>query len=73
MVAIKRAIEPYEKQKAKERMLTGKPFVKLTHGETGKTIDKVAGFVGTSRFTLKKAEDIVQAAEQEPELFALMQ
>lgn len=40
MVAIKRAIEPYEKQKAKERMLTGKPFVKLIQDETGKTIDK---------------------------------
>ena len=32
MVAIKRAIEPYERKKAKERMLSGKPSVKLTTG-----------------------------------------
>ena len=61
MVAIKRAIEPYEKKKAKERMLAGKPCVKLTEG--GNSSDKVAGFVGVSRNTLKKAEEIVTAAE----------
>jgi hypothetical protein len=61
MVAIKRAIEPYEKKKAKERMLAGKPCVNLTGG--GNSSDKVAGFVGVSRNTLKKAEEIVTAAE----------
>jgi len=67
MVAIKRAIEPYEKKKAKERMLAGKPCVKLTEG--GNSSDKVAGFVGVSRNTLKKAEEIVTAAETNSEKY----
>jgi hypothetical protein len=72
MVAIKRAIEPYERQKAKERQLSGKPLDNLSEG--GNTLDKISGFVGDSRFNLKKAEDsrfnlkkaedIVKAAEQ---------
>ena len=67
MVAIKRDIEPYEKKKAKERMLAGKPCVKLTEG--GNASDKVAGFVGVSRNTLKKAEEIVTAAETNSEKY----
>jgi hypothetical protein len=66
MVAIKRAIEPYEKKKAYKRMLAGKPSDKLSEG---RALDKIAGFVGTSRFTLSKAETIVQAAEQNPEIY----
>ncbi len=62
MLAIKRAIEPYERHKAKERQLSGKPLDNLSEG--GNTLDKISGFVGDSRFTLKKAEDIVKAAEQ---------
>ena len=51
-------------EKAKERQLEGKPSVKLTEG--GNSSDKVAGFVvGVSRNTLKKAEEIVNAAEEE--------
>ena len=75
MVAIKRAIEPYEKKKVYER--------KQEHGNTalgskkeentmgkfdevskGRALDHIAGFVGVDRKTLKKAEDIVKAAEQ---------
>ncbi len=59
MVAIKRAIEPYEKQKAKERMLAGKPSVNLMEGK-GETLDKIAGFVGVSRNTLKKTEILLK-------------
>jgi 16S rRNA G966 N2-methylase RsmD len=66
MVAIKRAIEPYERNKAKERMLSGQPSAKLAQG---KTRDIVANFVGLGRTTLKKAEDIVTAAEQNPEKY----
>jgi hypothetical protein len=66
MVAIKRAIEPYQRKKAKERMLAGKPSDNLS--ERGNTLDNIAGFVGTSRFTLNKAEKIVEAAEQNPKL-----
>jgi hypothetical protein len=43
----------------------------LTQGEAGRALDKIAGFVGTSRFTLKKAEDIVEAAEKELELYQI--
>ncbi len=66
MVAIKRAIEPYERKKAKERMLSGQPSANLAQG---KTRDIVANFVGLGRTTLKKAEDIVTAAEQNPEKY----
>ena len=77
MVAIKRAIEPYVRKKAKERQQeAGKQFgrgkdnekidpAKLA--EPNETRDIVAGFVGVGRTILKKAEDIVNAAEQEPE------
>ncbi|HET6715859.1 MAG TPA: ParB N-terminal domain-containing protein [Nitrososphaeraceae archaeon] len=67
MVAIKRAIEPYERKIAKERMLSGtKPSVNLTKG---RSLDSVGKFVGASRNTLKKAEEIVTAAEQNPEKY----
>jgi hypothetical protein len=66
MVAIKRAIEPYEKQKAYERQLAGKkPLGKFPKGRAA---EQVAGFVGVSYKTLDKAEDIVKAAEQQPEM-----
>jgi DNA modification methylase len=66
IVAIKRAIEPYERMKAKERMLSGKPSVNLTRG---RSIDSVGKIVGASRNTIKKAEEIVTAAEQTPERY----
>ena len=66
IVAIKRAIEPYERKKAKERMLSGKPSVNLTKG---RSLDSIGKIVGVSRNTIKKAEEIVIAAEQEPEKY----
>ena len=36
---------------------------------TGKTIERVATFVNTSFDTLRKLETIVQASEQNPELY----
>jgi DNA modification methylase len=68
IVAIKRAIEPYERKKAKERMLSGKPSVNLTKG---RSIDSVGKIVGASRNTIKKAEEIVTAAEQNPEKYQI--
>ena len=53
MVAIKRAIEPYERQKTKERQLSGNPLSNLSEG--GNTLDKISGFVGDSRFHSKKS------------------
>jgi hypothetical protein len=67
MIVIKRAIEPYERKKAKERQLSGKPSENFTEG--GNAIDHIAGFVGISRPTLQKAEEIVTAAETNPEKY----
>jgi ParB family chromosome partitioning protein len=62
-VRIKKAIEPYEKQKAIERELAGKkPSGKIPQG---KTRDIVAKQVGFGERTLKKAEEIVDAADQD--------
>ena len=47
-------------------MLSGKPSVNLTKG---RSIDSVGKIVGVSRNTLKKAEEIVTAAEQNPEKY----
>jgi 16S rRNA G966 N2-methylase RsmD len=70
MVAIKRAIEPYQKHAAKERQSTGQqPCGKLPQG---KTRDIVAKFVGVGERTLKKAEDIVKAAELDPEKYQIL-
>jgi ParB/RepB/Spo0J family partition protein len=66
-VAIKRALEPIERAKAKERMLAGKPSENFSEG--GNALDKIAKATGMHRTTLAKAEAIVDAAEAEPERF----
>jgi ParB/RepB/Spo0J family partition protein len=65
-VAIKRALEPLEKARAKERMLAGKPSGKFPKG---RALDNVAKVVGKDRRTIEKAEAVVDAAEAEPERF----
>jgi len=61
MVAIKRAIEPYQQQKAKERQIrTNVSPAKFAEQKLGNSRDIVAGFVGVSHTTLSKAEDIVK-------------
>ena len=35
----------------------------------GEALEKIVGFVGISRLTLEKAEDIVEETEQEPEKY----
>ena len=74
MVTIKRAIEPYEKKKAEKRRRehgNTAPGRKKEENTSEKfsqgfrSLDTIAGFVGTSRNTLKKAEEIVNAAEEE--------
>jgi ParB/RepB/Spo0J family partition protein len=63
-VAIWRALEPEQKQAAKERETLGK----VSPGsEKGRVRDKVAAFVGKSGRTLEKQVAIVEAAEAEPE------
>jgi ParB/RepB/Spo0J family partition protein len=75
-VAIARVIEPLEREAAQRRMLAGRPCANLAQGlERGKSRDKVAAAVGMGHTTLKKAQEIVAAAEANPEfsdLVALM-
>ena len=72
-VAIGEALEPLERQAARERMLAGKPCENFTQG-SGKSLDKVAAVVGMSRPTYQKAKEIVQFAQtvQMPELIEIM-
>jgi N6-adenosine-specific RNA methylase IME4 len=70
-VAIKRALEPLEKEAAKERQgqRTDKHPGKLPTSSLGRAADKVAKATGLGRRTLEKAEAIVDAAEVEPEKY----
>jgi len=63
---IRKRLEPQEKQKAEERMLSGEPCVNFTQG---KTRDKIAKSLGKSWLTLEKETEIVEAAKQNPEQF----
>jgi N6-adenosine-specific RNA methylase IME4 len=71
-VAIKRALEPQMRAAAKERQGVR---TDLQHGGNlppcsfGKTRDKAARFTGLSPRTLDKAEEIVQAADADPDRF----
>lgn len=75
MVAIKHAIEDREEEEAKERQ--GRPgeerSEKLSEHEKGRAADKIAKAVGTSRHTLKKAEEIVKAAKADPKKHGKLQ
>ena len=66
MVAIKRAIEPVEREQARERQLAGKPAADSAEGEVR---ERIASSLGVSHDTLSKAEEIVEAAENEPEKY----
>lgn len=70
-VRIKKAIEPYEKQKAKERQFNANPSgIKLENNPSGnlpqgcRTRDIIAKRVGIGERTLQKAEKIVEAADK---------
>ena len=63
------ALEPMEREAAKERMLAGVSSGKITEGHAPQALDRVAAAVGMSRPTLVKAREVVAAAEAEPERF----
>lgn len=77
--AIARALEPGEREAARERQAAAGPAegrgAKRTGGGNfpqpvkGKTRDKVAAYVGMSGRTLEKARKVVEAAEESPERF----
>jgi len=69
-VAIKRALEPLERAKAKERMASPENFSEQAKGNA---LDKVASVVRKHRTTIAKAEAVVDAAEAEPERFGKLQ
>jgi N6-adenosine-specific RNA methylase IME4/ribosomal protein S14 len=73
-VAIKRALEPMERQAAKERQREGgrrggEGSGKLPEASKGNAADKVAQATGMARRTLEKAEAVVDAAAAEPEKY----
>jgi ParB-like chromosome segregation protein Spo0J len=69
-VAIAKELEPLEREAARERQgaRNDKLPVDFTGG-SGAAMDKVADAVGMSRPTLTKAQQIVEAAEENPALF----
>jgi N6-adenosine-specific RNA methylase IME4/ParB-like chromosome segregation protein Spo0J len=74
IVAIKRDLEPIEREKAKKRMVAAHASPeKFSEQAKGNALDKVAAVVGKHRTTLAKAEAIVDAAEAEPEKFGHLQ
>lgn len=71
-VAIGLALEEIEKARARERQGARtdlQPSEKFS-GSSGEALVKVAEAVGMSKPTYLKAREVVEAAEQEPELFA---
>lgn len=68
-VAIAEALEPMEREAAKERQRshTESGYEKFT--DPAPALDKVASVVGMSRPTLTKAREVIRAAEQDPERF----
>jgi N6-adenosine-specific RNA methylase IME4 len=70
-VAIKRALEPIEREAAKQRQgtRTDKHPENFSTGSQGRALDKISKTTGLHRTTLAKAEAIVDAAETEPEKY----
>jgi N6-adenosine-specific RNA methylase IME4 len=71
IVSIRRALEPIERELAKQRQLSGRPSAKFAEG--GNTLDKIGRVVGKHRDTISKATAIVEAVEADPERFAKLQ
>src|ERR1700730_7040743 len=73
IVALKRAIEPLERREARERQghQTGTCHpATVAEGQvrsSGDARDKIARYLGVGRTTIERAEEVVDAAEQEPE------
>lgn len=69
-VAMAADIEPYERMAARERQgeRTDKHPENFT-GSSGNAADKTAAVVGMSRPTLKKAQEVIEAANEDPDMF----
>jgi ParB/RepB/Spo0J family partition protein len=66
MVAVKRALEPLEKERAHERQIAGMP---AAESDKGRVLEKIAEIMGVSRDSLAKAQDIVRASEENPQAY----
>jgi hypothetical protein len=70
LVALGRAIEAVEREAAATRMKAGKGACgQLPQGDEGKTRDRVGDALGVSGRTYEKARQVVEAAEEDPEVF----
>ena len=66
IVSFKRYLEPYYTKEARQRQLTGKPSENFSKG---RALDKIAKVLGKSRITINKAENIIEAAYNEPDKY----
>lgn len=69
MTAIAKALLPVEKERALARQVGGGSEI-IPEGHKGEALEKVASLFNVSRPTLKRALDVVNAAESDPEHFA---
>ncbi len=69
--AIAKELEPLERKAAKERQEASRfgGGGNLPPPESGKALDKVAEAVGMSRKTLMKVQEVVRAAEEDPDTY----
>ena len=67
--SIRRALEPVEKEVAKERQGTRTDIQHCGKFPQSKTRDKVGAFAGVSGRTVEKLKAVVEAAEENPEKF----
>jgi N6-adenosine-specific RNA methylase IME4 len=73
IVSIRRALEPFEREKALDRQLAGVSPSGNFPGGSGRALDKIAHVVDRDRKTIVKATAIVEAAEAEPEKYGKLQ
>ncbi|HSF49926.1 MAG TPA: DNA methyltransferase [Nitrososphaeraceae archaeon] len=66
IVAIKRTLEPYFKQQARQRQLIDKP---LGNVSKGRALDKIGKMLGKDRKTISKMEYIVKRKDRNPEKY----
>lgn len=75
-VALAQKIEPFEREAAENRMVAAgrvggiaKGLEKFSDPSIGRAKDRTAAAVGMSRPTLSKAEEVVEAAQEQPDIF----
>jgi N6-adenosine-specific RNA methylase IME4/ParB-like chromosome segregation protein Spo0J len=67
IVALKRAIERYERREARERQGARVDVSPEPDSAPGDARDKIAQYLGVGRTTIERAEAVIEAAEENPE------